>query len=1247
MWDYKKTTGASNITTSPWHYYQPYYFFNRLIMNSGITYIGNYAFLECDFRGSLTIPDGVVSIGEWSFGDCNRFEGDLVIPDSVSSIGKYAFAGCSGFKGGLIISDNVTSVEEGVFTQCNGFTGDLIIPDSITNIGHFAFEGCSGFTGNLIIPDSVISIGVGAFKDCSGFIGELTLPNSLIEISANSFEGCENFTGNVIIPSSVIKIGQYAFGDCTGVENIVFLENAPNIENNAFKSVSANAYYPISAVGWEDCIKEQYGGSITWIPYSEGETPWLEEESDPDIPQILITPTYSNSNLTFSEMDGYVPKSFDISFGVSAMNDTMSGLGYQSLNNVKVAVTLPKGMSFSQDTETLSKEYTVGTLDGTIIGVQNQYTDTVYITTADYKSTFSVLFSATADGFEKPKETILEIPITKNGDVDYNFYNIQIYSEFPNCIIGTNQTCAIMPVMADGEDVLKNEEGWNFSIENSNIAEIQEYISTDYGTAARIIGKSVGNTKLHIIHIPTGKSVDLTISVVGSTIVYNLSDVTNYSDGAGIMNSGIFTTNYSASQSENGYNVTFDAYNGYSLAGAVEVYNAQGQLIQVKKINKFEPYQTGIKEVALDGWNLLASGFDGSLNNFTNSMYSEKTSSIEVYVPNGGYMLITNNITNSDAACIFNAIDISFWMYSEMKDVVKGNDLKKVTDDAQTKISQRIIDEVLGNGDKKSIFTKYQEKLQKSIFKKASVDAVTEFTLNLLNGSDVFFSEFDIDLKDEMISSAQDVGIGVATDIFEDYAGPAGETLKGIFTTNEYLNRFMQVVHINATNSSPNVRIDVNEDNSKLVSEGVIVEKTDGTDFVNTELVVVDVTEDDTSKYIIQMLSGAKQVVIYNITMYRDSIEIQPDAKIKVKVPLPATYNQDKCVIYRVEADNSLTDMKATPADGYLVFETNHLSLYALVEMENTSGNTPSVLVESIIIKNAPKTLDVDKTQQLIVEVLPVTASHKTVTWSSSNESIAIVSADGIVTGMSAWNVIITAKANDGSDISASVEIVIREESGGSTGGEDNPGGDNGNSGGENTGGNGGNTGSGSESSGGNSGDNGNNMGNNEGNVGTNNGNNESGGGNTVNTIDSSNDNTVNALNSGGEKSANGGAPTNISNGYNGLGESSDNSNNANKVSGVPTTEREPRTRDDSPVEIYATIAMIAGFIYILTYFVGIKRGMTEEDKNQLIAEVVRWAKRGTQFRRYVAYGVIFFLLLYYHSIGKRISVKWEEVYGK
>ena len=91
----------------------------------------------------------------------------------------------------------------------------------------------------------------------------------------------------------------------------------------------------------------------------------------------------------------------------------------------------------------------------------------------------------------------------------------------------------------------------------------------------------------------------------------------------------------------------------------------------------------------------------------------------------------------------------------------------------------------------------------------------------------------------------------------------------------------------------------------------------------------------------------------------------------------------------------------------------------------------------------------------------------------------------------------------------------------------------------------------------------------------------------------------------------------------------------------------EPRTGDATPLELSATLAMIAGFGYLLLYFTDKERGMTEERKKELVSCLVAWAKQGGRLRKYIALAAIFVLLVYYHSIGKKTCVEWKEVYGE
>ena len=265
MYDY----GANNNNKAPWRSLNTAP--KSLVLEEGITYIGNYAFYNCKgFKGSLTIPNSVTTIGEYAFAYCSGFNGSLTIPNSVTSIGSCAFDGCSGFTGDLTIPNNVTTIKDHAFAYCSGFTGSLTIPNSVTTIGEYAFCDCEGFNGYLTIGNSVTTIGEYAFGDCEGFNGSLTIPNSVTSIADYAFVGCSGFTGSLTIPNSVTSIGNYAFFGCYSFNGSLTIPNSVTyIGDYAFYKCSSfkgsltipNSVTTIGNYAFQNC--SGFNGSLT------------------------------------------------------------------------------------------------------------------------------------------------------------------------------------------------------------------------------------------------------------------------------------------------------------------------------------------------------------------------------------------------------------------------------------------------------------------------------------------------------------------------------------------------------------------------------------------------------------------------------------------------------------------------------------------------------------------------------------------------------------------------------------------------------------------------------------------------------------------------------------------------------------------------------------------------------------------------------------------------------------------------
>ena len=207
-WNYDSTTGGLIVSGTGKMYdypnfvdYSPFYDteIKTVIVEEGITSIGDGAFENCESLEVATIPDGVTRIGDDAFRNCTNLS-NVTLPDDVKSIGDSAFSSCYGFT-------------------------SLIIPDSVTSIGINAFLGCNNIS-SITIPDSVVSLGRGAFDRCSAAT-TITIGKSVKKIDISTFNECDKVE-SIYIPAGVTQIESSAFSDCYSLKEFVVDENNKN-----------------------------------------------------------------------------------------------------------------------------------------------------------------------------------------------------------------------------------------------------------------------------------------------------------------------------------------------------------------------------------------------------------------------------------------------------------------------------------------------------------------------------------------------------------------------------------------------------------------------------------------------------------------------------------------------------------------------------------------------------------------------------------------------------------------------------------------------------------------------------------------------------------------------------------------------------------------------------------------------------------------------------------------------------------
>ena len=174
-------------------------------IREGTRIIADYAINDLDSITSVTIPDGVVRIGEDAFAYCSNLS-EINVPDSVFSIGEYAF---SGTKWDENQPEDAVVYAGKVAYNLYPYSGvlDLVLKEDTLAIADGAFKDC--YIDTVTLPAGLKWIGdqagIKAYKQ-----EEIVIPDGVTHIGRGAV-----YTENIILPASVTYIGEGSFSDST------------------------------------------------------------------------------------------------------------------------------------------------------------------------------------------------------------------------------------------------------------------------------------------------------------------------------------------------------------------------------------------------------------------------------------------------------------------------------------------------------------------------------------------------------------------------------------------------------------------------------------------------------------------------------------------------------------------------------------------------------------------------------------------------------------------------------------------------------------------------------------------------------------------------------------------------------------------------------------------------------------------------------------------------------------------------
>ncbi len=205
------------VSKAPWNSYKD--LIKTIVIEKGVTSIGNYAFYNCTAATSVTFGDTLESLGNGVFRYCASLK-SIDMPDSVTSTGFGVFDSCTSLTSAKL-SNNLTILAEGMFDSCTSLKS-IKIPTSVTSIRYGVFDGCASLE-SIEIPEHVETIGSYAFHSCTS-LTSVTIPDNVTSVGEYAFNECSSLT-TINVGGSVQFIGGWAFFDCPSLVSINVSEN--------------------------------------------------------------------------------------------------------------------------------------------------------------------------------------------------------------------------------------------------------------------------------------------------------------------------------------------------------------------------------------------------------------------------------------------------------------------------------------------------------------------------------------------------------------------------------------------------------------------------------------------------------------------------------------------------------------------------------------------------------------------------------------------------------------------------------------------------------------------------------------------------------------------------------------------------------------------------------------------------------------------------------------------------------------
>lgn len=233
----------------------------ELLLPARLTSIGASAFEECSYLAKVAVNTNANSPSTFTIGDA-AFKNDInlatvKLPDYTTTMGKECFMTCRNLIN-CNLPSQLTTIADSTFEGCSKLWENLgcITFPAITSLGKRAFYDCSSIDAISLKNTRLETISSMAFYNCSKISGSPYFNDELKTIEDNAFYNCSSLCSgtvdgksvvtNLKFPANLNTIGESAFEGCSGLGGIDWgTAKITSIGKSAFKSCTNLDYFAV------------------------------------------------------------------------------------------------------------------------------------------------------------------------------------------------------------------------------------------------------------------------------------------------------------------------------------------------------------------------------------------------------------------------------------------------------------------------------------------------------------------------------------------------------------------------------------------------------------------------------------------------------------------------------------------------------------------------------------------------------------------------------------------------------------------------------------------------------------------------------------------------------------------------------------------------------------------------------------------------------------------------------------------